>query len=629
MRNRQYAHKPAADVSVAANSLVQTRPFQAGSETDQQTSQPGELERSTGSFDLTKTQFSFDQPIPPVIGQPLQAKLTISEPNNKYEQEADRSAHTVVQRIHAPGIANTVTQSLAQPEHHSPLMEQAENPQQATLLEEEKALQMKPMLHLAKIGRNKSQAQTNSSGLQRKLTNENAAAAVDSLDVVYELIAHKLAYKAIGGVPAEMGDWLDSQGYERNWSGTVNGPGLFCGLVMPKNGSDKRPVLAFKGTDFSKTGDAMADVDPVAVGFTAFKFKQGEIQALMEQAGGKVDVTGHSLGGALAQNAASAFPSKIRRVVTFQAPGISQEQVRQFNNLADNERPEVAHHIATGDIVDLAGGKHIGGSGAYTGKGNAQFYLHHLASLGPNNHTKFLLQDNAFAQQQGEVGIDQEARDRMGLRNNQIGKNQKVGQYNDNPFAGNQFITERAREFAAPGASLALGGKELTMGGKGLAREGLTNWKQGGWKNRVKGGAKVLAGGVGALVGVGGALAGGVGALAGGIAGGVGGAIAVGAHKTVEGIGEGLSTGANIGSTPGQKLVNAGSDLISSGQENWRQGGFLNRVKGGAKVIGGGVGSVVGGLTAATGGLVGGAVGAVAGGLTGIPRALWNRWKRK
>jgi len=93
----------------------------------------------------------------------------------------------------------------------------------------------------------------------------------------------------------------------------------------------------------------------------------------------------------------SAFTGNISKVVTFQAPGISQEQVRQFNNnvndMEEDERPEVVHHLATGDIVDLAGGKHIGGSGLYTGKGNAEFFLHNLESSGPNNHTKFLLQD--------------------------------------------------------------------------------------------------------------------------------------------------------------------------------------------------------------------------------------------
>ncbi|BBC22649.1 lipase family [Pseudanabaena sp. ABRG5-3] len=471
------------------------------------------------------------------------------------------------------------------------------------------------------------------SHIQRELVDENAASKVDSLDVVYELIAHKLAYKGIDGIPAEMGQWLDNQGYQRNWLGTVQGSGLFCGLIMPKEGSDKKPVLAFKGTDFGKTGDALADADPVAVGFTAFKLKQEQIQGLISQAGGKVVVTGHSLGGALAQHAASAFTGNISKVVTFQAPGISQEQVRQFNNnvndMEEDERPEVVHHLATGDIVDLAGGKHIGGSGLYAGKGNAEFFLHNLESSGPNNHTKFLLQDEAFKEQQEQAGIDDEAREQVGLRDSQIGVNQKVGQYDDNPFASNQFIFERGREMAAPGAALLLGGKEVAQGGMGLAKEGLGNWRQGGAWNRTKGVGKMIGGGIGTVAGGVGAVAGGVGAVAGGVTGALGGAIAVGAYETGKGAIEGLSTGAKMGSSAGRALMSGGSGLAEEGMKNWKQGGVWNKTKGVGKMIGGGLGALAGGVTAGVGGLAGGALGGVGGAITGIPKALWKRGKRK
>ncbi len=35
--------------------------------------------------------------------QPIQAKLTIGQPNDKYEQEADRVALQVVNQINTPG----------------------------------------------------------------------------------------------------------------------------------------------------------------------------------------------------------------------------------------------------------------------------------------------------------------------------------------------------------------------------------------------------------------------------------------------------------------------------------------------------------------------------------------------
>ncbi|MBD2136481.1 DUF2974 domain-containing protein [Anabaena sp. FACHB-1237] len=521
---------------------------------------------------------------------PIQAKMTIGEPGDKYEQEADHVASQVVNQINSPTSESAPGQPV---QRH----------------EEEETIQAKSTVQ-----------------------GQEAIDKVDSLDVVYELIAHKLAYNGIDGIPDDMQKWLDNQGYQKNWLGTVQGSGLFCGLIMPKPGSNKQPVLAFKGTDFSKTGDALADADPVAVGFIAFKSKRDQIQQLISQAGGKVVVTGHSLGGALAQHAASAFTGSVSKVVTFQAPGITQEQVRQFNNnvndMQGNQRPEVVHHLATGDIVDLAGGKHLGGSGLYTGKGNAKFYLHHLESGGPMNHTKFLLQDQAFKQQQDQMGIDDEARNHVGLKDDQIGTNEKVTKYNDNPFAGNQFIFERGREVAAPGAALLLGGKELYQGGKRLANEGMENWRQGGAWNKTKGVGTMIGGGLGVLAG--GVLGGvgGVGALAGGLVGGLAGTITVGAHKTVEGTIEGLSEGAKMGSSPGRALISGGKGLANEGMENWREGGFWNKTKGVGKMIGGGVGTLAGGVTAGIGGVAGGALGSVAGGVSAIPRSLWKRWKR-
>lgn len=70
-------------------------------------------------------------------GQRVQAKLTIGEPGDKYEQEADRVAEQVVNQINAP-----VSQRAGQ------------NVQREEISEEEKELQMKPMLQLrsGKVG---------------------------------------------------------------------------------------------------------------------------------------------------------------------------------------------------------------------------------------------------------------------------------------------------------------------------------------------------------------------------------------------------------------------------------------------------------------------------------------------
>lgn len=61
----------------------------------------------------------------PHIAAPIQAKLTIGEPGDKYEQEADETARQVVQSIHQP---------------------QSDKLQRESLPEEEEELQMKPMV---------------------------------------------------------------------------------------------------------------------------------------------------------------------------------------------------------------------------------------------------------------------------------------------------------------------------------------------------------------------------------------------------------------------------------------------------------------------------------------------------
>lgn len=102
MRRRQYAPKPAQDTSVlSSEKLLQTRPFQP--EIDKNPPVPSvqaSVQPMPDGFDLTKKVFVDEPPRPQTAGPLLQAKLTIGEPNDKYEQEADRVAHDVVQRIH-------------------------------------------------------------------------------------------------------------------------------------------------------------------------------------------------------------------------------------------------------------------------------------------------------------------------------------------------------------------------------------------------------------------------------------------------------------------------------------------------------------------------------------------------
>lgn len=133
MSTRQRAHKPASDTSiVSATNLPQmTHPFQSDISTNSQTPNIQEQPNAWAeSWDLTKTQYS--SPLKPsslVLGQPLQAKLTMDEPNSKYEQEAACSAHTVVQQMHFTGTSGTPLRTLAQ--QPKPAVSISQNPLQA------------------------------------------------------------------------------------------------------------------------------------------------------------------------------------------------------------------------------------------------------------------------------------------------------------------------------------------------------------------------------------------------------------------------------------------------------------------------------------------------------------------
>ncbi|MEO1124848.1 MAG: DUF4157 domain-containing protein [Cyanobacteria bacterium J06639_16] len=135
MKTRQSARKPVQDMSgMSAKKLLQTRPFQAVKTTALQSAQCQEASESLSKgFDLTTAQaFSVsNQPIS-ALGQPLQAKLTIGQPNDKYEQEADRVARQVVKNLNP---------SVSKPANRGDAV------QRIAVDEEVSRLQAKPLAH--------------------------------------------------------------------------------------------------------------------------------------------------------------------------------------------------------------------------------------------------------------------------------------------------------------------------------------------------------------------------------------------------------------------------------------------------------------------------------------------------
>ena len=82
-----------------------------------------------------------------------------------------------------------------------------------------------------------------------------------------------------------------------------------------------------------------------------------------------------------AQRATLLATSKVSRLVTFQSPGISDIPVAQLESLAG----KVIHHIATRDVVDLAGGFNVPG----------EYIVHQLPGYMPGiTHTYDLLESD-------------------------------------------------------------------------------------------------------------------------------------------------------------------------------------------------------------------------------------------
>lgn len=454
-------------------------------------------------------------------------------------------------------------------------------------------LQLKPV---ATLSAQASTYVTPTRTIQLKDT-PNAAGQINKEDFEYEIIAHKFAYDDIDDAG---GDWLQQRGYQRTWAcKPIIRSGLKACLLMPDAttplGASRTPILVFKGTTPTKVGDLLADMDPVAVGFTAFKAGQEEIANMIKDCP-KVDVTGHSLGGALAQHAASAFSDKIRRIVTFQSPGISSVQAAAFKG-KKGVFEGASHHIAEGDLVDLAGGKHLAGDVFYHDLAKGQGH--------PGSHIKYLLNSDQFQDQRAQVGLDDAALGRLGVSGSSAKHSGNVTKSNGYPFRMRQMMTEGGRMI---GSAITLP-YHLIRGGYTAAKDvGGRAWNFGsnlgnkawagtrGWGRNADGSAKSgvgnwfkRAGGnvLGGLGWLGGKALGATGAVVGGALGATGATVrtlgSMAAH--VAGAGVGAVGALGYGAYKGAKWL--GGKAVDGAKATWQGAKWLgNKVVEGAQGVG-------------------------------------------
>ncbi|MGB3181005.1 MAG: hypothetical protein WBB45_06425 [Cyclobacteriaceae bacterium] len=249
-------------------------------------------------------------------------------------------------------------------------------------------------------------AQMQRSPVQLMAKDEEQERAVTAADVRYELFAHGLAY--MDELTPEQIDLVKAWGFEEGpvggWSMMVKdeATGFFAGLLLPNPYAPNpapHAVLAFRGThegvDWTR-----GNADPYAVGYNTLMAKYASVNRMIGLADGPVVMTGHSLGGSLAKQAAIAFPGSAASVFAYQAPGVNRSQ-----DQTDLGVP-VVNHIADTDIVHQAGGGRLQG----------HTYMHHpryrLGSVGPVNmdigkslmaHMDFLLSGEEYTEQQEAV----------------------------------------------------------------------------------------------------------------------------------------------------------------------------------------------------------------------------------
>ncbi|MDA9774601.1 hypothetical protein N9B82_06550, partial [Saprospiraceae bacterium] len=328
---------------------------------------------------------------------------------------------------------------------------------------------------------------------------------IPSRHVMDEFTAHQIAYKSpedlIGGAglsPQER-EILENGGYDPDNIMVQTGPnGFQATLIMPME-EGVAPMLAIRGT--ADLAGVITDIDPEQVGDLQYKNNAETIAGMIEAAGGKVDLSGHSLGGAMAQIIAAHHTSSVGRVTTFQSPGISSETASLYkenaSKLDEENQPEVAHHIVENDLVSKAGEENLPGT----------FYEHDLGNIDPvTAHTSFVTGTSGFEEARNEYGITDD------FMENEVGKEitdeSIITKFEEQPHKYKRKMAEFVRSGVGSirdglgtlwnGGKKALGKAKQVLGkGKSLVKKffGFAKKKGKAGINKVKGFFKSMFGG--------------------------------------------------------------------------------------------------------------------------------------
>ncbi len=187
---------------------------------------------------------------------------------------------------------------------------------------------------------------------------------IPTQDIVYEQLAHAGAYGKLDNNKLEAWGYQETQVIDDTATGfrgvlytpIAQSDGPKAKIAKAIHGGKAAPVLALRGTANLK--GLQDDVNIQGVGSYQFRANRATISQMLGMAGGDAVVCGHSLGGALAQLTAVHL-SGVGRVVTFQSPGIDQDDADAFKKKQaqkdEKDRVKSTHYRKDGDILHAAG----------------------------------------------------------------------------------------------------------------------------------------------------------------------------------------------------------------------------------------------------------------------------------
>ncbi len=151
-----------------------------------------------------------------------------------------------------------------------------------------------------------------------------------------------------------------------------------------------------RGTELVKMRQAamesiLADCDPDGIAHKVLERGREKIDAILSLAGPDAIISGHSLGGLLANELTARFPASISQCYGFSAPGISKATFRSITH--DEIGKKIINFQTEGDLVPSAGRHYIGKNYAITTEAKDAIHAHLQHNLN-RPKTRITLIDN-------------------------------------------------------------------------------------------------------------------------------------------------------------------------------------------------------------------------------------------